>query len=127
MTKKLAITPEENAKELRRQVLIKRRSDYLERFVEFIEDCDDKIDKAMGAIDDNNFAKDVVFESDKADDPRAKDVIASFETAVEMTTAQVTKTRAKREAAVKLQGLVDRNEKVLAIELMSIYDVMYGK
>ena len=126
MTKKLPVTPEENAKELRRQVQIKLRSRYLERFDEFISDADDKISKAIEAIDDNNFAAEIVFDSDKSDDPRAKNAIESFKTAVELTTDSLRHTRVKREAAIRLKDLVEKNEKMLAIELLALFDQLAG-
>ena len=124
--KKIKVTPEENAKALKREVQVKLRTKYLERFDEFVIDADTKIDKGTEVINDNSFALEVVFNSESADDPRAKDLVNSFETVISLTKQSLAITRIKREAAIQLHKLVDKNEKILAIDLLMLFDKMVG-
>ena len=122
--KKLKVTPEQNAQAIKKEVQVKLRSRYLERFDEFITDADDRIEKAMDAINANNFAAEVMITSDRSDEPYAKDAIESFKSAVEITIDAVKKTKVKRQAAIQLKELVDQNKEMLAIELLVLFDQM---
>jgi len=126
MAKGIKITPEQNAEALKREVQKQLRLKYLERFDEFIVDADTKIEKAYEAVDANTFAMEVMFESNKSNDSRAKDAIDSFQMAIDMTNKSITSTKMKREAAVQLKSLVDENKKILAIELLSLFDRLTG-
>jgi|LGOV01.1.fsa_nt_gb hypothetical protein len=123
---KLKITPEENAKNLEHEVQKKVRSVYKERFTEFIEDLDNRIEKGNEAIVQNEFAKKIVFNSKQSKDPLAQGVIDSFQLAIDMTENTIKGSKAKRQAAIQLLKLVDKNEKVLILDALPLFDMLHG-
>ena len=124
--KKLKVSPKQNAKALAAEVQKRMKSKFLSRFDEFIEDAELKMLKANEAIDDNEFAKNIVFESDKSNDPKAKSIIESFQTAIDMTKATLDRTNAKKEAAIKLRKIIKKEKVVTPLEVITLFDIVMG-
>ena len=124
--KKLKVSPKQNAKAIAAEVQKRMKNKFVDRFTEFIEDAEVKMLKANEAIDDNEFAKAVMFESDKVDDPRSKSVIESFQTAIDMTKATLVRTNAKKEAAIKLRQIIKKEKVVTPLEVITLFDIVMG-
>lgn len=125
-TKETKVTPEQNAKAIAVKVQKLMKDKFLSRFDEFIEDAEIRALKANGAIEDNEFAKNIVLESDKSDNPKAKSVIESFQTAIDMTKATLERNNNKKEAAIKLRQIIKKEKDVTPLEVITLFDIVMG-
>ena len=116
----------DKGKALRKAVDAGVKDKYLDRLEEFINTAEDKMGEAQKVVDVNQAVLDIVLDSDRVEEPLVKEAIESFNMVIDMTKKQHATTSMKRDSAIRLKKIIEKNEVMEVAQFMTDFDKIAG-